>query len=592
MIKKVLTSLTGKIHLTVPGKNIRLGNVSNAEKDDEVTNLGQVKYLIKENANFQNVKWFGAKGDGITDDTSSIQKAINFVYNIGGGTVFCPKGNYLIKGSLISYQSVAIIGEGIESSNLSPRPVTLFTHKPNIPNTDFLTITLVPDGEVETGNYTFFTLKDFKVKGDYGVNGNSRDGIILDRPKALISNVFIHNFSGKAWRIQSSINTKFERCGGYGSDYGVYFEPTGMVSTSVTFSSCYFGGVNRVAAYVANCTAVAFTDYCIFESSLEEGLIADCSVSLINPYFENITKELIKAGTGGVQVGYISVKGGVYVGGGHNDPKTDVFYIDDVDFVDIDVQDIRIPKASVIRTTANTGGIIWRPPFHLVSVSATVRANLTVYTLGDKMQVVCNDNITRVFVCITAGTSAAAPPTFTRTSSAITDGTVIWKVMGVSVIVNHEFVIELDSSNNKGRLTAAQIATKYEDIIYRLAAGYHFVKGDLQLTRLGATNPILYSRPDLDHTSMNTKEVSTTHYLKVNEGIESYNPNGSAIEPLLTKQDHNSKGLIKYQATVDSTGVTTPITTWKTGATLVGYVKVNVAGTDYWMPYYTAPTGA
>jgi hypothetical protein len=41
-----------------------------------------------------NVKWFGAKGDGVTDDTAAIQAALNFVYTTGGGIVFFPLGQY------------------------------------------------------------------------------------------------------------------------------------------------------------------------------------------------------------------------------------------------------------------------------------------------------------------------------------------------------------------------------------------------------------------------------------------------------------------------------------------------------------------
>lgn len=43
-----------------------------------------------------NVKSFGAKGDGITDDTQAIQFAIDYVSSIGGGTVFIPDGDYRI----------------------------------------------------------------------------------------------------------------------------------------------------------------------------------------------------------------------------------------------------------------------------------------------------------------------------------------------------------------------------------------------------------------------------------------------------------------------------------------------------------------
>ena len=38
-----------------------------------------------------NVKKFGAKGDGVTDDTAAIQATINAVSTDGGGTVIIPR---------------------------------------------------------------------------------------------------------------------------------------------------------------------------------------------------------------------------------------------------------------------------------------------------------------------------------------------------------------------------------------------------------------------------------------------------------------------------------------------------------------------
>ncbi len=47
-----------------------------------------------------NVRDFGAKGDGVADDTSAFQAALDACGAEGGGIVFVPRGNYLIKGHL------------------------------------------------------------------------------------------------------------------------------------------------------------------------------------------------------------------------------------------------------------------------------------------------------------------------------------------------------------------------------------------------------------------------------------------------------------------------------------------------------------
>lgn len=55
----------------------------------------------------------------------------------------------------------------------------------------------------------------------------------------------------------------------------------------------------------------------------------------------------------------------------------------------------------------------------------TVRANSTAYSLGDRVQLGTTD--LNVYECITAGTSAGAPPAFNTTiGDTTTDGTVTW----------------------------------------------------------------------------------------------------------------------------------------------------------------------
>jgi hypothetical protein len=57
-------------------------------------------------------QWFGAVADGVTDDTSEIQAAINLVVSNGGGTVFLVSGTYYTSLQLnLTASGISIIGE-------------------------------------------------------------------------------------------------------------------------------------------------------------------------------------------------------------------------------------------------------------------------------------------------------------------------------------------------------------------------------------------------------------------------------------------------------------------------------------------------
>jgi hypothetical protein len=57
-----------------------------------------------------NVRDFGAKGDGQTDDTAAFQKALDAAGAAGGGVVFAPRGNYLFAGRLNVPNAVTLRG--------------------------------------------------------------------------------------------------------------------------------------------------------------------------------------------------------------------------------------------------------------------------------------------------------------------------------------------------------------------------------------------------------------------------------------------------------------------------------------------------
>lgn len=72
-----------------------------------------------------NVKDYGAKGDGVTDDTASIQAAINAASAAGGGQVYVPTGTYIVSGGeepsdgcLMLQSNVYINGDGMGKTNI------------------------------------------------------------------------------------------------------------------------------------------------------------------------------------------------------------------------------------------------------------------------------------------------------------------------------------------------------------------------------------------------------------------------------------------------------------------------------------------
>jgi hypothetical protein len=59
---------------------------------------------------YLDVRAFGAKGDGATDDTAAFQTALDSAYQSGGGSVFVPPGRYLVASHLVVPQNVTLEG--------------------------------------------------------------------------------------------------------------------------------------------------------------------------------------------------------------------------------------------------------------------------------------------------------------------------------------------------------------------------------------------------------------------------------------------------------------------------------------------------
>lgn len=66
-----------------------------------------------------NAKWFGAVGDGVSDDTAALQAALDALSRRGGGTLYIPRGTYLTSAGLTltaEGKHIEVVGDGQDST--------------------------------------------------------------------------------------------------------------------------------------------------------------------------------------------------------------------------------------------------------------------------------------------------------------------------------------------------------------------------------------------------------------------------------------------------------------------------------------------
>ncbi len=81
-----------------------------ADINDDISTYNERNCPLPGTTTVYNVQDYGAKADGVTDATSSIQAAIDTAYNNGGGIVYMPGGKYRINGNIVVRERVELRG--------------------------------------------------------------------------------------------------------------------------------------------------------------------------------------------------------------------------------------------------------------------------------------------------------------------------------------------------------------------------------------------------------------------------------------------------------------------------------------------------
>lgn len=148
------------------------------------------------------VKDFGATGNGSTDDTLAIQKTIDYLSSIGGGTAQFPTGTYKISAKLtISSNSIFLSGEGRQSSVIAPVAMAQdFILFDTCSQGGVNNLGIIPTG-AQTGATAGIRIKNCHnvVVDQFLLYANTRNGIIVEGGGAsylcTISNFEISNCS-------------------------------------------------------------------------------------------------------------------------------------------------------------------------------------------------------------------------------------------------------------------------------------------------------------------------------------------------------------------------------------------------------------
>ncbi|MBL7487085.1 glycosyl hydrolase family 28-related protein [Frankia sp. AgW1.1] len=178
-----------------------------------------------------NVKEFGAKGDGSTDDTAAIAAAVTFATPASiyaqSGTVFFPAGNY-ITGQINLPERVALVGVGLATQ------LTLRSSATSVEN-------LIMNVQNYSGvnDAQACGVHNMRLEGNNGgVSGsNYNSGIVFknDTPSGTyeytdarhqVSNVLIQNFTGNGFvqtgrGVVQAMNVQIWSCNGFGFNINI-----------------------------------------------------------------------------------------------------------------------------------------------------------------------------------------------------------------------------------------------------------------------------------------------------------------------------------------------------------------------------------
>lgn len=263
---------TGQPYIIV--SDLDRGGIFIYDSTQKETNNGGtiINGWVRQYTGSANVKWFGATGNGSTDDTQAIQNALNSV-----NSIFIPKGTFKISSTLALNANNSILGNA-GSVITSEQEITL----------------------IKLGNFN--TIRDVELQGSVYIS--TQIGMLIDGGEtntacneSRIENVVFRNIGGSGVKVTniSGIshyvsNSVFTNC-----KAGVYVDVTGsglsvtsssflsntigvnILGTDSTFEDCSFNSNGNAVSFATGLSVkesgITFSA-CRFSSSVETDIVS------------------------------------------------------------------------------------------------------------------------------------------------------------------------------------------------------------------------------------------------------------------------------------------------------------------------------
>lgn len=166
------------------------------------------KAIDKWDAKLFNVKDFGAKGDGVNNETAAFRAALDAAEQNGGGTVFVPRGRYMLTGDLIMPPYTMLKGESKQLVQIFWNPLNWDTNE--LPNS------------LISGTH-HFAIKDLNLWASRAWGVIMLTGPVAEQGNVTLENLLVRQnaeLTGKVYQVkamrdivEAEINSRWTRTG-------------------------------------------------------------------------------------------------------------------------------------------------------------------------------------------------------------------------------------------------------------------------------------------------------------------------------------------------------------------------------------------